>query len=356
MNRSEYFGLIEKLVMAHAPSGNEREIDEVLQGELARRSLKAEQDAAGNLIVLRRGESSKRAIGVTAHKDEIGMIVKRIEEDGKLRITNIGGSRPWVYGEGVVDVLGDREVVSGILSAGSRHVSAESAEVFAAKNTHALDWTMVWIETKLDPEELDARGVHIGTKAVIGRHRKRPFQLGEYLCGYGLDCKVGVAILLNVLDGLKTAKLPHDVYFLFTAAEETGVQGAVWGAHQLPIETLIALEVGPVAPEYQIENTEIPVLLYRDSGAVYSEQVNGDLTALAKGLGFGVQPACLTSFGSDASFTAKYGHMPRVACLCYPTENTHGYEICSWAGIKNTARLLTEYLTRRTEWGMGNGE
>ena len=341
MNRSELVSLIEKLVMAHSPSGNEREMDDVLREELAKRSLKAEQDAAGNLIVLLRGESSDRAIGVTAHKDEIGMIVKRIEGDGKLRVTPLGGSRPWIYGEGVMDVLGDREVVSGILSAGSRHVTEESG--FAARNTHALDWTMVWIETKLDPEELDARGVHIGSKAVVGRHRKRPFRLGEYLCGYGLDCKAGVAILLDVLDRLGTVP-PQDVYFLFTSAEETGVQGAAWVVHQLSLEILIALEVGPVAFEYQIENIGAPVLLYRDSGAIYSEPVNAALTGIADRLGFGVQPACVTSFGSDASYTAKYGHVPRAACLCYPTENTHGYEICSLEGIENTARLLAEYL------------
>ena len=175
MNSSERIALIERLVMAHSPSGNEREIDEVLGEELAKRSLEAEQDAAGNLIVRLRGASSDRAVGVTAHKDEIGMIVKRIHGDGKLWVTQLGGSRPWVYGEGVVDVLGDREVVSGILSAGSRHVSEESG--FAARIDQALDWSMVWIDTKLDPVELYEKGVHIGSKAVIGRHRKPTFRL-----------------------------------------------------------------------------------------------------------------------------------------------------------------------------------
>jgi len=342
MTCSERIALIERLVMAHSPSGNECEIDEVLTEELAKRSLEAKQDAAGNLIVRIRGASSDRAIGVAAHKDEIGMIVKRIGGDGKLWVTELGGSRPWVYGEGVVDVLGDREMVSGILSAGSRHVSEESG--FAARHPGALDWTMVWIETKLDPKELDEKGVHIGSKAVIGRHRKRPFRLGEYLCGYGLDCKAGVAILLDVLDRFGGRTPSQDVYALFSAAEETGVQGAAWGVHQLPLETLVALEVGPVAPEYQIENVGDPVVLYRDSGAIYSEPVNAALTAIAGRLGFGVQPACITSFGSDASYTAKYGHVPRSACLCYPTENTHGYEICSLEGIENTVHLLTEYL------------
>ena len=118
--------------------------------------------------------------------------------------------------------------------------------------------------------------VHIGSKAVIGRHRKRPFRLGEYLCGYGLDCKVGVAVLLDVLDRLGGVTPSRDVYALFSAAEETGVQGAAWGVHQLPLETLIALEVGPVAPEYQIENGDDPVVLYRDAAALYSEPVNAE--------------------------------------------------------------------------------
>ena len=43
---------------------------------------------------------------VLAHKDEIGAMVKRVEERGRLRVGKLGGSFPWVWGEGPVDVLG----------------------------------------------------------------------------------------------------------------------------------------------------------------------------------------------------------------------------------------------------------
>jgi putative aminopeptidase FrvX len=351
MTRSELLSLIERLLMAHAPSGHEAEVDAVVLEEFERRCDAVYQDEGDNLIAHIKGVSAEGAIGVTGHKDEIGMIVKRIDDDGRLHVRNVGGSRPWIYGEGVVDVLGDKGVVSGILSAGARHVSEESREVFGAKTDRPLTWEMVWVETKRTQEELEALGVHIGSKAVVGRHRKRPFILSngsperEYLCGYGLDCKVAVAILIAVLQDLTQTSPPVDVYLIASAAEEVGVLGAAYAARTLPIETLIAVEVGPVAPEYQTQNTGDPIVLYQDAHALYDEGINDRFARIAGSLGFSVQRACVASFGSDASYTKAYGSIGRAACLCYPTENTHGYEISSITGIENTIRLLSGYLS-----------
>ena len=61
-------------------------------------------------------------------------------------------------------------------------------------------------------------------------------------------------------------------------------------------------------------------------------------------MGFETQPAVVTSYGSDASIAKRIGSAGRSACIAYPGENTHGYEICSMDGIVNSARLLMAYL------------
>lgn len=233
--------------------------------------------------------------------------------------------------------------MTGILSAGTRHVSAESS-AFAVKQDKALTWDLVWVETKLSPEALAAKGVGIGTKGVVGRHRKRPIIIGDYVCGYALDCKAAVAIMLSVMDHLTATRPARDTHFIASAEEEVGGVGATYRIGNLSVDTAVALEVGPVAAEYQTQNTGDPILLYQDSVGLYSEGINRRLESLARGLGFGIQRACVTSFGSDASIARKAGRVARAVCLCYPAENTHGYEICSITGIENTAKLLLEYL------------
>jgi len=342
MDRPQLLHLIETLVLCHAPSGNESEVDRVLEREFRDRCEQVWQDPAGNVVAFLPGKSSDQPVGITGHKDEIGMIVKRIDPEGRLSVRPVGGAHPWVYGEGVVDVLGDHEVVSGILSFGTRHTSAESRH-FIFRDT-PVSWELAWIETKRTLTELAAAGVHVGSKAVVGRHRKQPFQWGDYLCGYGLDGKVAAAILVYLLEELRPTKPARDTYLIATSSEEVGIIGAAYFTQRTPLHTLIAIEVGPVAAEYQTVNCAHPILFYQDAMTVYHEGTNQALTEAAGRAEISVQPICAAGFASDASSVHRYGHAPQCACVGYPTENTHGYEICHLGGIENTARWLAEYL------------
>jgi len=132
------FTVIEELVLHHSPSGAEGEIDKLLMSRFAELGVEAWQDAAGNAIAFIPGREKKRAIAITAHKDEIGAIVKTVGNSGRVEVRKLGGSFPWVYGEGVVDLLGDKQPLSGILSFGSRHVSHESPQQAQQSDTPVL--------------------------------------------------------------------------------------------------------------------------------------------------------------------------------------------------------------------------
>ncbi|MBI3923232.1 MAG: M42 family peptidase, partial [Armatimonadetes bacterium] len=91
-------------------------------------------------------------------------------------------------------------------------------------------------------------------------------------------------------------------------------------------------------------NCERPILLYMDGIAQYDDAGNRSLLSAAGNLGIELQKAVITSFGSDASFPFKQGFLPRANCICYPTENTHGYEVSSLGGIENTMKVLTRFV------------
>ncbi|NEU82505.1 M42 family metallopeptidase [Nostoc sp. UIC 10630] len=340
------FEIIEELVMHHSPSGAEAEINQLLMQKFAALGVEVWCDRADNIIAKIPGKNPDRAIAITAHKDEIGAIVKNIGDEGRVEVRKLGGSFPWVYGEGVVDLLGDQETISGILSFGSRHVSHESPQKVQQEDT-TVKWENAWIETKRTTDELEAAGVRPGTRMVIGKHRKHPIRLKDHIASYTLDNKASVAILLALAENLKQPVV--DVYLVASAKEEVGAIGALFFTQNQPLDALIALEVCPLSEEYPIEDGESPILLSQDAYGIYDEGLNGQVRQSAKQLDIPVQLTILSQFGSDASIAMKFGHVARAACLAFPTQNTHGYEIAHLGAIANCISLLRAFCETEFE-------
>ena len=336
------FKTIAELIMHHSPSGVETEIDQFLLSRFETLGVENWQDRAGNIIVKIPGIDSTRAVAITGHKDEIGAIVKSIDADGCLQVRKLGGSFPWVYGEGVVDILGDRETISGILSFGSRHVSHESPQKAQQDNAPLL-WEDAWVETKCSVKELAVAGIRPGSRVVVGKHRKQPIRLKDYIAGYTLDNKASVAILLTLAKYLKQPVI--DVYLVASAKEEVGAIGALFFTQNQSLDALIALEICPLSAEYPLKEGKTPVLLSQDSYGIYDEGLNADLADAANKAKIPLQFAAITGFGSDASIAMKFGHVARAACLGFPTENTHGYEIAHLGAIANCINILLSYCS-----------
>jgi putative aminopeptidase FrvX len=340
-----FFDEIAQLVMCHSPSGVEAEVNQYLLDRLAALGVEHWQDAADNIVVKIPGPSPDRgALAITAHKDEIGGIVKRIEPDGRLSVRALGGAYPWVYGEGVVDVLGDvgsdstrRTTLSGILSFGSRHVSHESPQK-QQQTGKAVEWPDAWVEMKRSPAELEAAGIRPGSRVVVGKHRKQPFRLGDHIASYTLDNKASLAILLALAEQVTAP--PIDVYLVASAKEEVGALGALYFSQRQRIDQLIALEICPLSEEYPLKDSPAPVLLSQDGYGLYDEGLNQDIRTAAQQVAIPLQLATISGFGSDASIAMKLGHVARGACLAFATQNTHGYEIAYLAAIRNCCEVL----------------
>jgi putative aminopeptidase FrvX len=340
MSYDPLFTRIADLVLCHSPSGVEDEINQRLGQLFTGLGVDHWQDEADNIIAKIPGQDQSRAIAITGHKDEIGMIVKTIYADGRVSVRKLGGSFPWVYGEGVVDLLGDYHTISGILSFGSRHVSHESPHK-AQQDDKPVRWETAWIETKRPPAELAAAGIRPGTRVVVGKHRKQPFRLGDYIASYTLDNKASVAVLLTLAERLQQP--PVTVYLVASAKEEVGAIGALYFTQRQRLEALIALEICPLAREYPIQAGDAPVLLSQDAYGLYDEGLNREIRRAATSHDLPIQLAMISGFGSDGSIAMKFGHVARAACLSFPTHNTHGYEIAHLGAIAHCADILEHY-------------
>lgn len=143
--------LLQELLLAYGPCGQEDAVRDICRRELAPRVDECWTDDAGNLVGLIRGEADGApTTRVLAHLDELSMLVKRVGPDGSLHLTPLGTMYPGNFGLGPVAILGRREMLTGVLTLGSEHTTKESARIWETKpdqGDKALDWLHVYVFT-----------------------------------------------------------------------------------------------------------------------------------------------------------------------------------------------------------------
>lgn len=331
--------LLQELASIPGPPGQERLVREALARRVEEMGRSSRTDAKGNLIV---GSENPRIV-VTAHMDEIAMMVRQIDEDGEIEVGPLGGIYAWKLGEGPVWILplGEGEPISAVLSFGGIHTGDESSVVEAAEKS-PLTWDMARVITGLDVEDLLARGVRPGSRVVVAPSRRELTAIGDLVAGYFLDDRADLVSWLLALAQVDDA----DVAFVATAAEEVGGEGALYYLHQHRPEIVIALELGPNVPDAPVEISSDPTLWVTDS---YSSMASADIALaedVAVSLGIGLQFQALSRGGSDASCAASHGLCARPFTLGLPMENSHGYEIIHPDSMEALAGLTVGLIGR----------
>jgi putative aminopeptidase FrvX len=364
--------LLQELLWTYGPCGQEEAVRAVCARELQPLVDDMWTDEAGNLIgyigagndAASAGNDPARhahrhrsastagpgnAIRVMAHMDELSMLVKRVEPDGTLHLTELGVMYPGNFGLGPVAVLGDHQPLTAVLTLGSEHTTKESPRIWETKpdqGDKALDWQHVYVFTGRSPDELDAAGVHAGTRVCVDRSKRDLVEFGDYIGAYFLDDRAAVTALLRAARLLRDRgqRPANDAYLVFTTNEEIGGVGGSYASATLPGTLTLALEVGPTEPEYATTVTGGPIVAYSDALCVYDKDVADRLLSIATERGLGPQAATLGAFMSDASHSKASGLTPRAGLLCLPTLSTHGFEVIARSAIDDMAVIVVDFL------------
>jgi putative aminopeptidase FrvX len=361
--------LLQELLWTYGPCGQEDAVRVVCARELEPLVDDMWIDEAGNLIGYISGADaagddaaaserphrsaapakSTTATRVMAHMDELSMLIKRVEADGTLHMTELGVMYPGNFGLGPVALLGDRDTVTAVLTLGSEHTTKESPRIWETKpdqGDRALDWQHVYVFTGRTPEDLAAAGVHAGTRVCIDRSKRDLVEFGDYVGAYFLDDRAAVTALLRAAQLLHASgrRPAEDVYLVFTTNEEIGGVGGSYASATLPGTLTLGLEVGPTEREYATSVTGGPIIAYSDALCVYDKNVADRLLKIATHRGLAPQPATLGAFMSDASHSKASGLTPRAGLLCLPTLSTHGFEVMPRKAIDDMAAIIVDFV------------
>lgn len=205
-------------------------------------------DKLGNVVCIRRGDNNVDNLKVmlAAHIDEIGLMVKDIEDSGFLRFTQIGGIDPRTLLAQEVTVHGKKDLF-GVIGAKPPHLQDESEREKAVKME---DMT---IDVGLSKDEVKEI-VKIGDLITI--KRELISLQGNNVSGKALDDRAGIATMLECAKELSKLKHELDVYFVSTVQEEVGVRGAAVSTYRINPDIGIAIDVGfGSTPELPKEHT-----------------------------------------------------------------------------------------------------
>jgi endoglucanase len=115
--------LVIRLSNAHGVSGSEESVTGIVRRELKKYVDEISVDAMGNLVAVKKG--SGFSVMLAAHTDEIGLMVKSIDEKGFLRFVTLGGwYLPTLYNQRVI-LHGTRGPVPGVLGGKPPHTMDE---------------------------------------------------------------------------------------------------------------------------------------------------------------------------------------------------------------------------------------
>lgn len=341
---SDTLALLQELVSAPGPPGQEGAVREILAEHIAAMDRDAKVDAKGNLSVDLGGGVPPKVV-VTAHMDEIAMIVRAVDVDGHLMVGPMGGLYPWKLGEGPVLVMGSGRHIPGVLSLGSIHTDDPESTV-AAAGSEAISWDMATVATGLSEGEIADCGVRPGTRVVVHPSRRQLTVLGDLVSGYFLDDRADLVSWLLALKALKGKTLP--VLFAATASEEVGGEGAQYLLHKIQPDVCIALELGPNVPDAPVEINDQPTVWATDSYATMAADDGELVDKVGQKLGLALQFQALSRGGSDASCSAGRGLCARPITLGLPMENSHGYEIIHPGSMENLAKLTASLVKALT--------
>lgn len=322
---------LEKLCLLDGISGDESAVREYIIGRIGKKA-EVTVDDLGNVIAFCKGKNrAKNKVMVSAHMDEVGMIVTYINEDGTIKISPVGGIDPRVVfgrrvrigSKGICGVIGGRAIHN--LSADERKKS--------------VPFDKMTIDIGTDSREQTEKLVSLGDSV---RFVSEFVKLGDgFVKCKAIDDRAGCAVMLRMID----EGVECDTYFTFVVQEEIGLRGSGCAAYTVDPDYAIVLEATTAADIPPSEDDEKvcelgkgPVVSFMDRHTIYNKELYDLAFEAAAENGLPCQTKTRIAGGNDAgaihlsrggvktcavSVPCRYLHSPSCVIKQEDFENTY---------------------------------
>ena len=221
MNKEYVVAFAKKLLAIDSPTGYTKKAIDFVEEEAKRFGYQTKRNHKGNLWIYVKGNHHHKTLGLCAHCDTLGLMVRSIKSDGKLALTNLGGPIiPTLDGEYCRIYTRDGQCYSGTILS-----TSPAAHVYkdASTKKREIDEMEVRIDevtyTKEDTQKL---GIQNGD--IVAIDPKVQITESGFIKSRFLDDKISVSALMGILHHLKENAITpaYDLIFMMSTYEEVG--------------------------------------------------------------------------------------------------------------------------------------
>jgi putative aminopeptidase FrvX len=319
-------------------SGFEQKVRELITKDLKGAVDDLYTDQMGNLVAVKKGKSSEKRVMAAAHMDEIGFMVKAIDENGFIKIQTIGGFDPKTLTAQRVIVHGKKDVI-GVMGSKPIHIMTPEERT---KSPQIPDY---FVDLGLPKSEVD-KYVEIGSPIT---RLSELIEMGDCVNSKSIDNRVAVFVLLETLKELKGKEIPYDFYGVFTVQEEVGTRGAHVAAHHINpdfsfcIDTTIAFDTPGAKPEEMVTKLGDGVgIKIMDGGTICDYRMVAYMKEQAALANIKYQMEILPAGGTDTAGMQRMATNGTIAgAVSIPTRHIHSHiEMANKNDIRGNIDLL----------------
>lgn len=336
------YDLLKSLCETPGVSGHEDAMRALVTRELQSLTDTLTVDPLGNLVATKNGTGGPR-IMLAAHMDEIGFLVKFVDDKGFLRLQPVGGWDPRTMVAQRVYVQGfTGETLLGTLMPAAKPIHQLTPE----ERSKPAKIEEFFVDLGL-PGSRVKELVEIGDPVTMARTTER---VGGNVVSKSLDDRLCVFVMI---EALRAVGAHHaEIIAVATVQEEVGVRGAITAAQALKPDVGVALDVtlandfpGPPEHEYVSKLGDGPAINIMDSMSISNPKLVKHLRRVAEQNSIPYQLDMLLGGGTDAAGIQKVGVGIPVVTLSVPTRYIHTVnEMASVSDIEASITLLARYL------------
>ena len=329
------------MVQSPSPSGFEQPVQEIYRDFVKDLADEVKTDVHGNVIALKKGTGKLRFM-VSGHADEVGLMIKYIDENGFIRFTTIGGVDSTLLPGLKVNIYHEKKVYRGIIGRKPIHLLKPEER----KKTVTLDglWIDIGAKDKKDAEKKVAVGDPITYSPGIEMLNR------NIIATKATDNKSGVFVAGALLKELAGDKISANIYAVSSVQEEIGLRGAITSAFGIDPHVGIAVDVTHATDYPGIDKNVMgdikigqgPVLVV---GANINPKVFSLLKKAAKKVKIKYQiEAAPRGTGTDANAIQTTRSGVASGLISIPNRYMHTpNEIISFNDLEGAVKILTEF-------------
>ncbi|NNJ32910.1 M42 family metallopeptidase [Lacrimispora defluvii] len=330
--------ILEKIVNIPSPSGYTKEVLKAVEKEAAGFGYAACYNKKGGLIIEVPGEE-KEVLGLSAHVDTLGAMVRSITSKGMLIMVPVGGFMM----ESIEGMYCKVHTRTGKTYTGT--ILTKEPSVHTYDDARTLERKPKNMEVRLDEmvdSEEDVRKLEIAPGDYISFDPMYEHTNSGYIKSRHLDDKASVAVLLGVLKDIKESgmKPKKTLKIVISNYEEVGF-GASWIPED--IEEFIAVDMGALGDDLSGNERKVSICAL-DSSGPYDYDMTSRLIALAKEKNIDYAVDVFPHYGSDAGAAIRGGHNIRAALIGQGVHASHGTERTHVRGMEQTLKLIEAYI------------